>query len=151
MNVNLRFPSIEGASASLVEEMLHGKAVIVTNTGFYSELPDDCVMKMRTEDEQHDLTWALRRLITDGGTRQALGSRARKFAEQYFRPELYAKEFLKFAWEVRHAKPMLDLADRLASELKHMGVTPEMQIVDTVSRECEQLFGAEPERGSESG
>ncbi len=149
--VNLRFPSIEGASASLVEEMLHGKAVIVTDTGFYSELPDDCVMKIRSENELWDLTSALRRLVTDASTRQAVGSRAREFAEKYFRPDQYAREFLKFAWEVRHARPMLELADRLASELKHMGVTQEMQIVDTVSRECEQLFCAEPEPGSGSG
>jgi len=149
--VNLRLPAIEGASASLVEEMLHGKAVIVTDTGFYSELPDDCVMKIRPEHEHQDLASALRRLVTDAGARRAMGSRAREFAEKHFRADQYAREFLKFAWGVRHAKPMLELADRLAAELKRMGVTAEMQVVDTVSRECEQLFCAEPEPGAGNG
>jgi glycosyltransferase involved in cell wall biosynthesis len=149
--INLRFPAIEGASASLVEEMLHGKAVIVTDTGFYSELPSDCVMKIRPEHEQEDLTSALRRLVTDAGLREAIGSRAREFAEQHFRADQYASEFLKFAWEVRSARPLLELVDRVAGELKCMGVTKEMQIVDTVSRECEQLFCAGPEPWTGSG
>jgi len=149
--INLRFPAIEGASASLVEEMLHGKAVIVTDTGFYSELPDDCVMKIRQEHEQEDLTSALRRLVTDAGLREAVGSRAREFAEQHFRADHYAREFLKFAWDVRSARPLLELADRVAGELKCMGVTAEMQIVDTISRECEQLFCAGPEPWTGSG
>ena len=149
--INLRFPAIEGASASLIEEMLYGKAVIVTDTGFYSELPDDCVMKIRPEHEQEDLTLALRRLVTDAGLREAKGSRAREFAEKHFRVDRYAKDFLKFAWKVRSAKPLLKLADRVAGELKCMGVTADMQIIDTVSRECEQLFcfGPKPATGED--
>jgi glycosyltransferase involved in cell wall biosynthesis len=149
--INLRFPAIEGASASLVEEMLHGKAVIVTDTGFYSELPVDTVMKIRPEHEQEELTSALRRLVTNAGLREAIGSRAREFAEKHFRADQYAEEFLKFGWEVRTAKPMLELADRVAGELRGMGVATGMEIVDTVSRECEQLFCAGPEPGTGNG
>ena len=56
--VNLRFPVTEGASASVIEEMMFGKPVIVNDTGFFSELPDDCVVKIRP-GRRNDLASAL--------------------------------------------------------------------------------------------
>ncbi len=37
--VNLRRPTTEGASLSVLEQMLHGKATVVLPNGFYGELP----------------------------------------------------------------------------------------------------------------
>jgi len=144
--INLRFPTTEGASASLVEEMLHGKAVVVTNTGFYSELPDDCVAKIRPQHEHADLAAVLRLLITDAGRREKMGRAAREFAENHFRADWYADHLIEFAWHMRGAKPLLQLADLVSQELQFMGVTKDMPIVETVSRECVQLFisGQEP-------
>ena len=36
----LRWPALEAASASTIEALLYGKSTIVTDTGFYSEIPD---------------------------------------------------------------------------------------------------------------
>jgi glycosyltransferase involved in cell wall biosynthesis len=144
--INLRFPATEGASASLVEEMLHGKAVVVTNTGFYSELPDDCVAKIRPQHEHADLAAVLRLLITDAGRREKMGRAAREFAENHFRADRYADHLIEFAWQMRGAKPLLQLADLVGQELQFMGVTKDMPIVETVSRECVHMFvsGQEP-------
>lgn len=144
--VNLRFPTTEGASASLIEAMLFGKSVVVTDTGCYREVPDDCVIKIRPEHEHTDLVFALRRLATDARARETIGSSAREFAKKHHCASHYASEFIKFAWQVRHAKPLMQLADRLATELKHIGVTQEMQIVDIISEECERLFCVRPKR-----
>jgi len=141
--INLRFPAIEGASASAIEEMLHGKPVVVTNTGFYGELPDDCVRKVEPEREEEELAVALRQLVTDREARERMGERARNFAEEHFRAEVYVKEFLQFSSEVGNARPLFQLADRLAAELNQMGVSRGMEIVETVSQECHRLFCAE--------
>jgi glycosyltransferase involved in cell wall biosynthesis len=141
--VNLRFPAIEGGSASLIEEMLYGKAVVVTDTGIYRELPDDCVIKISPENELQELAPALRNLIENGKLRQQLGDRARRFAEEEFHPANYARAFLKFVREARSAKPLLQFADRIATQMTELGIHAGMEIVDTVSREASALFGNE--------
>jgi glycosyltransferase involved in cell wall biosynthesis len=139
--VNLRSPAFEGASASAIEEMLAAKPLIVNNTGFFGELPDDCVVKIALEREG-ELAAQLKRLVMEPEARAALGDRARRFAEREFSAGRYAREFLDFAWEVRSASPLLGLADQVATELGRMGVTGEAEVVDTVAREIHDLFGA---------
>jgi len=144
--VNLRWPAFESGSASLAEQMLYGKPIIVTNTGIYSELPDDCVCKISPERELEELGIAIKRLANDGSARGALGQRAREFAERHFSPKQYAVELLRFAWEIRNCRPLLELSDRLGDILQSMVVTVRMPIVSEVSRTCAELFG-EGDRG----
>jgi len=138
--INLRFPATEGASASAIEEMLFGKPVIVTDTGFYSELPADCVVKIDPARED-DLAGVLSRLVADPAARKALGDAAWRFAESEYRASRYAKELMDFAWEVRAARPLLTLADRVANECYRMGIAADMPIVDTIAREMGGIFG----------
>jgi glycosyltransferase involved in cell wall biosynthesis len=145
--INLRFPAMEGASASAIEEMLFGKPVIVTDTGFFSELPDDCVIKVKPCSES-DVTDALRKLANDPSARMSIGARAKAFAETEFHPDRYAKQVVDFIWEVQSAKLILGLADRVGIELWRMGVQADMRIVDGVAGEIAQAFGA---KRSDSG
>jgi len=138
--INLRYPATEGASASLIEEMLFGKPVVVTDTGCYSELPDDCVVKIDPRQEE-SLAAVLAELIQDPHRRAGLGATAQRFAESEFRASRYAKEIMDFAWEVRTAQPLLSLADRVAKECYRMGVSADMKIVGTVAREMGAIFG----------
>jgi glycosyltransferase involved in cell wall biosynthesis len=139
--VNLRYPAIEGASASAIEEMLYGKPVIVSDTGFYAELPGDAVRKVDPRREQEGLRAALTELL-DAGARTAMGTRAREYAAATFRADSYAKEVVRFAWEVRHARPVFDLAGRLSAELRRMRVTPGMKLPAKVAAETAKLFFA---------
>ena len=50
--VNLRHPSTESASGSLIEQLYFRKPVIVSKVGVYDELPDDVVVKIGIDDEQ---------------------------------------------------------------------------------------------------
>jgi glycosyltransferase involved in cell wall biosynthesis len=142
--VNLRYPALEGASASVIEEMLYGKPVIVSDTGFYRELPDDCVRKINPEQEREELSAALKALIADAAMRREMGCRAQAFAESNCRASVYAQQILKFISQVRAARPMIELADRVSAELRRVGVTREMEIVDTLGREYQTLFSDQP-------
>ena len=82
--VNLRFPAIEGASGSVIEEMFFAKPVIVNDIGFFRELPGECVIKIKPNSHQA-LVAALGRLINDGKLREQLGSKAREFAQVEFK------------------------------------------------------------------
>lgn len=136
---NLRMPAIEGASASVIEEMLYGKAVVVTDVGFYRELPADCVVKIDPANEAAELAAALARL-GEAGERSAMGERARAYAQETFRADRYARDLLRFSWDVRNAQPLLGLTDRIAAELQRMKVSSDMAIVGTVAETVGELF-----------
>lgn len=139
--INLRFPAMEGASASVIEEMLFGKPVIVTNTGFFAELPDDCVVKVRA-DSDADLASALKELVDDEYARKRIGALAQVFAENEFHADKYASKLMDFLWEVRSARPLLSLADRVGDELARIGVPRDAQVVDSLAQELLNTFVA---------
>ncbi len=137
--VNLRWPAIEGASASVIEEMLYSKPVIVSDVGFYRELPDDCVIKVDRSQESAGIARAFKRLkVWD--ERQLLGDRAREYAAATFRADAYARDLVRFGWDVRNAQPLMDLINRMGDELRRMKVSSDMAMVDTVSVTVNELF-----------
>lgn len=138
--INLRFPPTEGASASCIEQMLHGRPVIVADTGFFSELPDDCVLKISPERDFAGLSAALHALLNDAAAGKLLGQRAKSYAEREFRADKYAQSLIEFAAEVREAAPVLRTADRLAAELKRLGVPAGSPIAGTLAAEIYSLF-----------
>jgi len=119
--------------------MLYSKPVIVSDVGFYKELPADCVIKIDPVREHADLTAALERL-KDGAERRALADSARSYAECTFRADAYARDVTRFGWDVRNAQPLVNLTDRVAGELGRMKVNGEMTIVDTMAATIDELF-----------
>jgi len=144
--INLRFPSTEGASASVVEQLLHGKPVIVTNTGFYEELPNDTVMKIEIAAEEAALPRTLLSLMNDPRLRRQLGERGRLFAQEHSSAENYVREFLAFTEIVRDVRPIFDFERRLAAHLSVMSVDETMGLPQQVLTEAYGLFlKADPE------
>ena len=115
----LRWPSLESASASAIEAMLHGKPVLVTDTAFYSELPDDCVMKIAMADEEASIRKALEDFCHAPEAAKAMGDRARQWAQATFSPSHYARRLVDLALPVHRAawlaKAVLPAARHLAA------------------------------------
>ena len=141
----LRLPALEAASASAIEAMLYGKPVMVAETGFYLELPTDCVLRINPGDEQPQVRMTLERIIDDEAGRRAIGARAERWARMTFTPENYAARMLSACEAVRRARPILDdvrwFADRLVEwgaqspELEHPSlVEPLRSISDWAGR-----------------
>lgn len=143
--INLRFPCTEGASWSLVEQLFCGIPVIATNVGFYSEIPDDCIIKLPTANNTENLINAIRRLVDDIEYREKLARRGKEFALENFSPEEYAKKFMSFAEQVlahRPASKALDrLIDTVSDELILMGIEEDAKIIDTVANEIHTFMG----------
>ena len=97
----LRWPTLEAASASAIEAMLYAKPVIVTNAGFYSELPSDCVVKISPERELDELRAALETLCNDSALRKTLGQRAVDYASLTFSAEQYVELLIDLIDETR--------------------------------------------------
>lgn len=114
----LRWPTLEAASASAIEAMLYGKPLIVTDTGFYSELPDACVRKTRVQNEIPDLQQALELLCENEGERLALGANAAEWAGATFSAENYANRLIDASLAAQRAAPMLKATQCLAGLLR---------------------------------
>lgn len=115
--VNLRYPSTESSSASLVEQLHFGKPTVVNDIGVYSEMPDDIVVKVPVESGAAGVRAAIERLIAAPAERQALGERAAAFALEHHMPETYAKGFLTLAERLCAQRDELARIDRTAETL----------------------------------
>jgi len=122
----LRFPSLEAASASAIEAMLCGKPVIVTDANFYSEIPDDCVIKIDPADEAGALQRALERLCADPALRAELGARGQAWARATFRADHYAERLAGMAVDASRAKPVLDAINALTHTLSNWGASADL-------------------------
>lgn len=146
---SLRWPSLEAASASAIEAMLYGKPVIVTDTGFSSELPDACVQKIRVQNEIPDLQQALEFLCENESERVALGAKAAKWAAVTFSAENYANRLIDASLAAHRAAPMIKATQSLTGLLQQWEASQSlMNLSDTI--EPLRLFNSCQEAASDS-
>ncbi|WP_039833604.1 glycosyltransferase family 4 protein [Paenibacillus sonchi] len=84
--VNLRYPYMGETSASMIRALLFGKPTIVTDIGWFSELPDDAIIKICYKDEEAEilkLKQHLKLLIENGGIRKTYSLKATQYAKDY--------------------------------------------------------------------
>lgn len=81
--VNLRYPTAGETSAAVLRLMSAGLPTIVTDTGAFSDLPDDAVLKVPPNAFEGEILVAyLRALATNVAFRRAIGANARAFVER---------------------------------------------------------------------
>ena len=81
--VNLRYPTAGETSASLLRSMAAARPVLVSDTGSFSEVPEDCVIRVPVDAlEEQMLLAVLDRLYVDPGLGLRIGRNARRFVKQ---------------------------------------------------------------------
>jgi len=86
--LNLRFPYHGETSATLSRIMAAGKCVIINDIGSFSEIPDDCCVKlpspenMSLENEEELIYNTLKDLFNNSKKCNGIGMAARKYAEK---------------------------------------------------------------------
>lgn len=129
--VNLRYPSMEGSSASLMQQLAYARPVLCFDTGFFGELPDDAVARVQAGDfGQAAVT--LKELVQDSGRRRRIGERGRQVAASYDERS-YAAGLINVIQQSRHATPALSFVDSVAQELGHMQVDDRLPIFDEIA------------------
>jgi glycosyltransferase involved in cell wall biosynthesis len=141
--VNLRNPHMGESSATLLNALFAGAAVIVWNHGCYAEFPDDVVYKVSSET---DLTAALERLCRDRPFLAKMGSDARAHARTRFDASVFCQRFRDFADEVRSVHPVLALTDLLSDRLLEFGERPPSELVERLAGEVAALVGTLPKK-----
>ena len=94
--INLRHPTVGETSATALRGMAAAKPIIVFDLGWYSELPDSAVVKVRPLDNK-GLLAAMRRLATQATLRQQLGKQATNYIQKHHEPAQIAQQYLTFA------------------------------------------------------
>ena len=93
---NLRYPTAGESSASLLRVMGAARPVIVSDVGSFSELPDDCVVKVSVNsEEENSLFDAMELLASDAGLRRDLGQRALEYVLENHLPEKTAPAYIR--------------------------------------------------------
>lgn len=90
--VNYRINYHGETSRSALEAMRYGGVVAVRDVGWFSELPDDCVVKVKSESELMD---SISQLVNDPSLRQQIGKNARNYLSSGYSYSRYAKLFAK--------------------------------------------------------
>jgi glycosyltransferase involved in cell wall biosynthesis len=143
----LRWPGLEAASAAAIEALLYGKAVIVTDTGFYRELPDDCVLKIPPDNEIVALRLALEQLCADYETRRAMARRGQTWAKATFSASNYVRQLEDLAPAAAAAGPAIDMAQEMLGTLARWGASAALMTAPDVARPL-AIFGRPEHRAS---
>jgi glycosyltransferase involved in cell wall biosynthesis len=139
--LNLRSVALEGASASLIEQMLASKPVIIFDHGCYAETPEGCAVKLSVACSPVELAEVVRGLLNDSGRRNAIGAAAHEHASRVHRVEPYAEGLLAFIEQVKYARPYLDLAHATASVTRRWNNPAGSPVAARIATAISSMFG----------
>lgn len=92
--VNLRYPTAGETSRSVLQIMATAKPVIVSNVGWFQEMPDRCCLKLDVDSYEEDiLVEYMDLLASDEKVRKTIGMSAQAYVAEEHNPE-------KAAWDL---------------------------------------------------
>lgn len=97
--VNLRYPTVGETSATALRGLAAGRPVIVSDHGWYAELPDDACVKV-TPNDGAAVYQAMHRLAGDAALRREIGQRAAVYAQREHSLAAAAQRYLDFISEI---------------------------------------------------
>ena len=150
--LNVRERTVGETSASLCRIMTAGVAPVVSNVGWYAELPDGAVVKIDLDECADELLLAyLRRLIEDEPLRTRIGENAQRYALAAHDPRKSAADYLDFLREVVAARPRRALVASVGTEVARLGIGAEEEVVlQSIAAEVAVLAPAGSFKTSES-
>ena len=148
--VNLRDRTVGETSASVCRVMAAGIPVVVSNAGWFAELPDDAAVKVEPgETADASLRTSLSRLIDDAALRQRIGENARRHVLDEHSIEKSAAAYAAFIHETVARRARRRLIRRVSSEFSTLGVkTTDERLLRGVAAEITRLV---PEESTSNG
>jgi glycosyltransferase involved in cell wall biosynthesis len=93
--VNLRHPTMGETSGSVIRGLSLGKPLVVSDVGWFSELPGDVALKVPPDDDEvATLTAALELLVSRPDVREAMGASAAELARREHDVERVADQYV---------------------------------------------------------
>jgi len=121
--IQTRYPTAGETSGMTLEVLRIGKPVIVSNTGWFTELPDDISIKIDIDkNEEQSILDALSKLSSDKENISKLSSNAIKYIKDEHDPDKIGYEFFKFLSQIS-SKGDTEFLKNLSGQLKDIGIT----------------------------
>jgi glycosyltransferase involved in cell wall biosynthesis len=79
--VNLRHPTMGETSGSVIRALSLGKPVVVSEVGWFAELPDEVALKVPADEREQDALTAGLEALADPALRVRMGAAAQAYAE----------------------------------------------------------------------
>jgi glycosyltransferase involved in cell wall biosynthesis len=115
--VNLRHPTMGETSGSVIRGLSLGKPLVVSDVGWFSELPDEVALKVPPDDEEvATLTAALELLVTRSDVREAMGASGAGLARREHAVETVADGYVAALEQAVGAAKVDDAVLREVSE-----------------------------------
>lgn len=119
--VNLRYPTAGETGASVLRLMAAKKPVIVSDVGWFSEIPDDCCLKVPVDPYEEDLLLAyMQALAANARMREVIGENAQRWVERDHSPEKIAEEFYRYIKSVVDGDEIV--MTRVSEALLNLGI-----------------------------
>ncbi len=94
--VNLRNPTRGETSASMMRILEKGKPCITNNGGWFSEIPDDCVYKIRLEQAEEELYNGIIVLLQNEDRKKKISEAAKRYANEIGSPDKIVNDIKGF-------------------------------------------------------
>ena len=140
--LNFRERTVGETSASLCRLMAAGVCSIVSDLGWYGELPGDSVVKIPLDGDTDAFFVAyLKRLIEDEPLRRRIGEKARAHAVAEHDVKERAADYLSFLHEVIDNRPRRKLLAEVSQEMAGLGVkSSDDQFLRSVATEIAKVL-----------
>jgi glycosyltransferase involved in cell wall biosynthesis len=115
--INLRWPTMGEASASQLRYWSAGLPALVSNVGWYSELPDHTVCKISVDNESSDIRRLLEDALAYPGKYRQIGEQGRDYLRRYHAPADYARALAGFVEELCTERLAYRVLDRQLVQL----------------------------------
>ena len=135
--VNLRWPTMGETSGAALRVLSLGKPLVVSDAGWFSELPDTVAVKVPVDEWEVDtLAAALELLAADPDLRRRMGDAARAYARQEHDLERVADLYAAALEEAAGGELVRDaVLHELAEAVADVGIDPaDSQVVEIAAR-----------------
>ena len=123
--INLRERTVGETSGSVCRVMSAGVPPVVSNVGWFAELPDDAAVKVDAGEAGDAMLRAyLVKLMEDATLRRRIGANARRYVRQAHAIEKSAKEYLNFIREIIAGRERRRFVRRVTSEIALLDIKP---------------------------
>jgi glycosyltransferase involved in cell wall biosynthesis len=125
--VSLRSPTMGETSGTVVRALSTGRPLVVSDVGWFSELPDDVAVKVPPDQHEVDtLAAELERLLGDGEARAAMSAAARRLAATEHALERVADLYAATLEEAAGGQAVRDAVTReVAEAAAEVGIGPD--------------------------
>jgi len=140
--INLRDQTVGETSGSLCRLMASGVPTVVSNIGWFSEIPDDCAIKVDPGPDADVLVSAyLKELSENAELRRQIGANARKFMLAHHTVKETTTKYLEFIEQVIAGRARRRFVDSVAGDIAQLssGDPDELLLSAVVPRLTELL------------